>query len=156
MEPKLRQIGIVDVEFGLDVVVVQPANLYGCSIGDGAFIGPFVEIQRGVVIGHRTRIQSHSFVCEQVHIGMDCVVAHGVIFINDTYAIGGPARGDKSLWRSTHIGNRVSIGSGATILPVKICDDVVIGAGSVVTRDITAPGIYAGNPAKLIRKVVKT
>lgn len=74
------------------------------------------------------------------------------MFINDTYTTGTPARGDKSLWKSTRIGNRVFIGSNATVLPVTICDDVVIGAGAVVTKDITEPGTYAGNPAKLLRK----
>ena len=149
--PKLLQAGIVNVTFGSNVTVVQPANIYGCVIGDDVFIGPFVEIQKDVVIGKGTKVQSHSFICELVSIGQDCVVAHGVMFINDLFARGGPARGDKSLWKSTKIGNRVSIGSNATILPVKICDDVVIGAGAVVTRDITISGVYAGNPARLIR-----
>lgn len=150
-EPRIRSTGIVDVEFGERVTVVEPVNLYGCRIGDGVFIGPFVEIQKGVHIGHRTRIQSHSFVCELVTIGDDCVVAHGVMFINDLFATGGPAKGDLSLWKSTRVGNRVSIGSNATILPVSICDHVVIGAGAVVTRDIDQPGIYAGNPARRLR-----
>lgn len=150
-EPKVRAAGIVDVEFGDGVTVVEPVNLYGCRIGSGAFIGPFVEIQKGVAIGARTRVQSHSFICELVTIGDDCVVAHGVMFINDSFASGGPARGDVSLWKSTRIGNHVSIGSNATILPVSVCDHVVIGAGAVVTRDIVMPGIYAGNPARLIR-----
>lgn len=147
-EPKLRRAGIVDVRFGRNVTVVEPANLYGCEIGDDCFIGPFVEIQKDVSIGARTRVQSHSFVCELVTIGADCVVAHGVMFINDLYRTGGPARGDRNQWKSTRIGDRVSIGSNATVLPVTICDDVVIGAGSVVTHDITEPGIYAGNPAR--------
>lgn len=147
-EPRLRSAGIVDVTFGERVTVTEPANLYGCRIGDNCFIGPFVEIQRDVVIGPRTRIQSHSFVCELVTIGADCVVAHGVMFINDLYRIGGPARGDRTQWRATRIGDRVSIGSNATILPVSICNDVVIGAGAVVTRDVVEPGIYAGNPAR--------
>jgi acetyltransferase-like isoleucine patch superfamily enzyme len=146
-EPNLKRAGIVDVRFGRNVIVIEPANLYGCTIGDDCFIGPFVEIQKDVVIGARTRIQSHSFICELVEIGDDSVVAHGVMFINDLYR-SGPARGDKSQWKSTRIGNRVSIGSNSSILPVTICDDVVIGAGSVVTRDITEPGIYAGNPAR--------
>jgi acetyltransferase-like isoleucine patch superfamily enzyme len=110
-----------------------------------------VEVQRDVRIGHRTRVQSHAFVCELVDIGEDCFIGHGVMFINDTFSIGGPAKGRKDLWRSTRIGNRVSIGSNATIMPVSVCDDVVIGAGAVVTRDIKKPGIYAGNPARLIR-----
>jgi acetyltransferase-like isoleucine patch superfamily enzyme len=141
----------VNVTFSERVKVVKPANLYGCTIGDDCFIGPFVEIHSGVRIGARCKIQSHSFVCELVTIGNDCVVAHGVMFINDLFQTGGPARGDKTQWESTHVGQRVSIGSNATILPVRICDDVVIGAGSVVTKDILKPGIYAGNPARLMR-----
>ena len=150
---KRLSAGIRDVRFGVDVVVVEPANLYGCEIGAGSFVGPFTEIQKDVVIGERCRIQSHAFICELVTIGDDCFISHGAMFVNDTFSIGGPARGDKSLWRSTSIGNRVSIGTGATVLPVRICDDVVIGAGSVVTRDIETPGIYAGNPARLMRGV---
>jgi acetyltransferase-like isoleucine patch superfamily enzyme len=134
------------VRFGAGVVVVRPVNLYGCTIGDGAFIGPFVEIQRDASIGRRTRVQSHSFVCELVTIGDDCVIAHGVMFINDTFAGGAPARGNRDLWKATRLGDRVYVGSNATILPVTICSDVVIGAGSVVTRDISAPGITRGVP----------
>jgi len=151
--PERTRIGIRDVQFGERVKVVEPVNFYGCSIGDDCFIGPFVEIQKGAVIGARSRVQSHSFVCELVTIGEDCVVAHGVMFINDLYATGTAAKGDKNLWKATRIGNRVLIGSNATILPVSICDDVVVGAGSVVTRDIAVSGIYAGNPAHLIRKL---
>jgi acetyltransferase-like isoleucine patch superfamily enzyme len=151
--PRLREAGLVDVVFGDNVTVVQPANLYGCRIGDDVFVGPFVEIQKGVVIGARTRVQSHSFVCELVTIGDDCFVGHGVMFTNDVFAGGGPARGDTRLWKSTTVGHRVSIGSNATILPVRICDDVVIGAGAVVTRDIERPGIYAGVPARFLRSV---
>jgi acetyltransferase-like isoleucine patch superfamily enzyme len=88
-----------------------------------------------------------------VTIGDDCFIGHGVMFINDVFARGGPARGDKALWRSTQVGSRVSIGSNATILPVRICDDVVIGAGAVVTKDISKSGIYAGNPARLLREI---
>jgi acetyltransferase-like isoleucine patch superfamily enzyme len=149
--PILKRIGIVDVQIGRNVVIVEPANVYQCTLADDVFVGPFVEIQRGVKVGARTRIQSHSFVCELVEIGEDCVVAHGVMFINDLYAIGGPARGRREQWKETRIGSRVSIGSNATILPVSICDDVVIGAGSVVTRSISQSGIYAGNPARLLR-----
>ena len=148
--PRLLRTGIVDVTFGTGVTVVEPANLYGCTIGDDVFIGPFVEIQRDVTVGARTRVQSHSFICEMVTIGEDCFIAHGVMFINDAFATGGPAKGRKDLWRSTTIGNRVSIGSNATIMPVSICDDVVIGAGAVVTKSIDKPGTYAGNPARLL------
>ncbi|MBM3514868.1 MAG: N-acetyltransferase [Alphaproteobacteria bacterium] len=151
--PNLKRAGIVDVRFGSDVTVVEPVNLYGCAIGDGSFVGPFVEIQRGAIIGRNTRVQSHSFICELVTIGDKCFIGHGVMFINDTYANGGPAHGDKSQWKATRIGNDVSIGSNATILPVSICDKVVIGAGAVVTKDITTPGVYAGNPAHLLRSL---
>ncbi len=137
--------------FGKNVTAVEPCNLYECSIGDDSFVGPFVEIQAGASVGARCKIQSHSFVCDLVEIGDDCFVGHGVMFINDLFRSGGPAGGDKTKWESTRIGNRVSIGSNATILPVTVCDDVVIGAGSVVTRDIDRPGIYAGNPAKFLR-----
>ncbi len=151
--PTIRSAGIIDVVFGEDVKVTQPVNLYGCSIGDGSFIGPFVEIQRGVRIGKRCKIQSHAFVCELVTIGDDTVVAHGVMFINDLFKEGGPARGIKTLWKETRVGNHVSIGSNSAVLPVRICDHVVIGAGSVVTKDIVEPGIYAGNPARLLRYI---
>ena len=150
---KTFHAGIRDVSFGENVTVVEPVNIYECTIGEGAFIGPFVEIQKGVRIGARTRIQSHSFVCELVTIGDDCFIAHGVMFINDLFAAGGPAQGRQDLWKETFIGNRVSIGSNATILPVRICDGVVIGAGAVVTKDITKPGIYVGNPARLLREL---
>lgn len=140
----------MNVDFGDNVTIVNPVNLYGCVIGNQAFIGPFVEIQKNVTIGHRTKIQSHSFVCELVKIGEDCFIGHGVMFINDPLINGGPARGDRSLWKQTQIGDNVSIGSNATILPVSICNNVVIGAGSVVTKDIKTPGVYVGNPAMLL------
>ncbi|MEP7278873.1 MAG: acyltransferase [Bacteroidota bacterium] len=140
-----------DVIFGTGVKIVQPVNLYGCRIDDDCFIGPFVEIQKSVIIGKRTRVQSHSFICELVVIGDDCFIGHGVMFINDVFAGGGPARGDKTKWKDTVIGDNVSIGSNATILPVNICSNVVIGAGAVVTKNILVPGIYAGNPAKRLR-----
>jgi len=151
-EAELRQAGIVDVTFGKSVTVVQPVNLYGCEIGDNSFIGPFVEIQKGVVIGKRCRIQSHAFICELVTIGDDCFISHGAMFINDLFDSGGPAR-EREDWRNTSIGNRVSVGTNATILPVAICDRAVVGAGAVVTKDITEPGIYVGNPARLLRRL---
>ncbi len=149
--PLIKDSGIIDVTFGTNVTVQKPCNLYGCVIGDNSKIGPFVEIQKTVVIGQRTRVQSHAFICEMVTIGDDCFIGHGVMFVNDTFATGGPAGGDKTKWKATTIGNHVSIGSNATILPVDICDNAVIGAGAVVTKSINKPGIYAGNPAKLIR-----
>ena len=151
--PRILSAGIVDVSFGENVTLVKPANLYGCTIGDDCFIGPFVEIQRNVVVGRRCRIQSHALVCELVTIGDDCVVSHGAMFINDRFAIGGPARRRRELWRPTWLGNHVSVGTNATILPVSICDHVVIGAGAVVTKDLKEPGIYAGNPARLLRRL---
>lgn len=153
-KPTIFQSQIKDVLFGSNVKVVEPLNLYGCTIGDESFVGPFVEIQKEVKIGKNCKIQSHSFICEFVTIGDNTVVAHGVMFINDLFATGRPANGDKSLWKNTFIGNNVSIGANATILPVTVCDNVVIGAGSVVTKDILQPGIYAGNPAKKIRDIL--
>ena len=151
-KPVFLQSGIKDVRFGERVHIVEPVNLYGCSIDDDSFLGPFVEIQKNVVIGKRCKIQSHSFICELVTVGDDCFIGHGVMFINDTFSEGKPSGGDQSKWKQTTIGDRVSIGSNATILPVSICNDVVIGAGSVVTKDIREPGVYVGNPARrLIR-----
>ena len=98
-------------------------------------------------------MQSHSFICSLVTIGLDCFIGHGVMFVNDKFAGGAPARGDQSKWEQTVVGNNVSIGSNATILPVKICDHVVIGAGAVVTKDIQQSGIYMGNPAKFVRSM---
>jgi acetyltransferase-like isoleucine patch superfamily enzyme len=148
---ELRSGGIKNVQFGEHVTVIEPVNLYGCSIGNNTFVGPFVEIQKDVFIGENCKIQSHSFICELVTIGNNCFIGHHVVFINDLFENGGPAQGNKSLWKSTKIGNHVSIGSNATILPVEIIDGVVIGAGAVVTKNITKKGVYVGNPAKLIR-----
>lgn len=153
MNVNFKEAGITaDVVFGKNITIVKPVNLYGCTIGDNSFIGPFVEIQKNSRIGGHCRIQSHSFVCEGVTIGDHCFVGHGVMFINDDLSSGRPA-GDPDKWKPTNIGNHVSIGSNATILPVNICDQVVIGAGAVVTKDIIKAGIYAGNPATFIRNV---
>src|SRR4051812_37070827 len=97
-EPTLLKTQIKDVTFGKDVKVVEPANIYGCSIGDNCFVGPFVEIQKTVTIGKRTKVQSHTFICEMVTIGDDCFIGHGVMFINDAFTSGGPAMGDKTKW----------------------------------------------------------
>jgi acetyltransferase-like isoleucine patch superfamily enzyme len=144
--PIIKHSEIRDVQFGENVIVVEPVNLYECKIGDNSFIGPFVEIQKGVELGSNCKIQSHSFICELVNIGNNCFIGHGVVFINDTMKTG-PADGDRSKWKKTIIGNNVSIGSNATILPVEICNNVVIGAGAVVTKSVTEPGTYIGNPA---------
>ena len=154
MNCNLKHTGITpDVVFGEKVTVVQPVNLYGCTIGSNTFVGPFVEIQKNVRIGNFCKIQSHSFICELVEIGDHCFIGHGVMFVNDLFSNGGPAGGDPSKWKATRIGDHVSIGSNATILPISICNNVVIGAGAVVTKDITQPGIYAGNPAKKLRNI---
>lgn len=152
--PVIYTAQIKDVTFGQNIKLVEPLNLYGCTIGDNSFIGPFVEIQKDVRIGKNCKVQSHSFICELVTIGDNTVISHGVMFINDLFEKGMPANGDKTLWKKTLIGNNVSIGTHATILPVKICDYVVIGAGAVVTRDITIPGVYVGNPAKKIKDIL--
>lgn len=146
--PKKREVGIVNVTFGKNVTIIEPSNVYHCKLQDNVFVGPFVEIQSDVIIGARTKIQSHSFICSKVTIGDDCFIGHGVMFVNDLFRSGGPAKGNTDLWGSTAIGSRVSIGSNATILAVTICNDVVIGAGSVVTKNIDESGVYFGNPAK--------
>lgn len=148
----VRHVGIVDVDAGQNVTVVQPCNLYGCRLGEGVFVGPFFEIQKNVSIGARSKIQSHSFICEYVTIGDDCFIGHNVTFANDLFKEGAP-NADAASWGRTLIGDHVSIGSGTTVLAVEICSGTVIGAGSVVTKNITRKGIYAGNPARLLREL---
>jgi len=149
--PAISESCIREVKLGQGVKIVKPVNIYGCVLDDGVFVGPFVEIQKGVKIGGRTKVQSHTFICEAVTIGVSCFIGHGVMFINDKFSFGGPANGDKTQWKATNIGDHVSIGSNATVLPVNVCSNVVIGAGSVVTKDLDEPGVYAGNPAVYIR-----
>jgi len=152
-KPTIISSKIKNVVFGYDVKIIEPVNLYDCNIGNNSFIGPFVEIQKKVRIGNNTKVQSHTFICELVNIGNNCFIGHGVMFINDLFLEGKPAGGNKELWRKTKLFDNVSIGSNATILPVEIAQGSVIGAGSVVTKDIKIKGIYAGNPARLIRKL---
>ena len=136
-----------NVKKGKNVKIIQPVNIYGCILKNNVFVGPFVEIHNDVIVGNNTRIQSHSFICSNVSIGEFCFIGHGVMFTNDKFS-------DQKLSKkflATKIGDKVYIGSNATILPISICDNVVIGAGSVVTKDINESGIYAGNPAKKIK-----
>lgn len=150
VQPTILKAGIRDVMFGHNVKIIEPVNIYGCTIDDDTFIGPFVEIQKNVQIGKRSKIQSHTFICEFVTIGDDCFIGHGVMFANDLFKTGTPDS-DPDSWGRTLIESNVSIGSNATILPVKICSGAVVGASAVVTKDITIPGTYLGNPAKLSR-----
>jgi acetyltransferase-like isoleucine patch superfamily enzyme len=136
-----------NVKLGKNVKIVQPVNIYGCTLQDNVFVGPFVEIQVDVVVENNTRIQSHTFICSNVSIGKDCFIGHGVMFTNDKFT----NRKLSKNFLTTIIGNKVYIGSNSTILPVSICDDVVIGAGSVVIKNITESGTYVGNPAQKIK-----
>ena len=138
-----------NVIMGKNVKVIEPVNLYGCDIGDDVFIGPFVEIQSDVKIESKTRISSHSFICSGVTIGKNVFVAHGVMFVNDKF--------DSDTiqdWKmkTTLVGNNVRIGSNATIMPVTIGDNSIIGAGAVVTKDVPENSVVVGNPAKIIKK----
>lgn len=150
--PTLRDTGVRNVESGENVVIYQPANLYDCRLGDNVFVGPFVEIQGNTSVGADTKIQSHTFICEYVTLGERCFIGHGVMFANDMFRDGKP-NANRESWGRIVVGNDVSIGSGATILAVSICDGAVIGAGSVVTRSISEKGVWAGNPAKLLRRL---
>ena len=143
---------VSQVKMGKNCKIIEPVNIYNCKIGNSVFVGPFVEIQKNSKIGNNTRIQSHSFICEKVTIGNNCFISHGVMFVNDLAKYGKVNR-DPKKFKKTMIGSNVTIGSNATILPVKISNNVVIGAGSVVTKNILIKGIYAGNPAILIRKL---
>jgi acetyltransferase-like isoleucine patch superfamily enzyme len=144
---------INDVEFGDGVVVQAFVNLYGCRIGEGSRIGPFVEIQRGAEIGARCKVQSHTFVCEGVRIGDGVFVGHGVVFINDkvpraTAPDGRPQEHDDWTLLETVVEDGASIGSGAIILGgVRIAAGALVGAGAVVTKDVEPGEIVVGVPA---------
>lgn len=143
---KMEQI--VGCTIDKSVSIKEPVNLYGCTLSKNVFVGPFVEIQKDVIIEENTRIQSHSFICSKTKIGKNCFIGHGVMFVNDKFYNN---KLNPETLLNTNIGNNVLIGSNATILPVNICDNVVIGAGSVVTKSIDRPGVYAGNPAKILK-----
>ena len=142
--PDIKKNQIRDVRFGKNCKIIEPVNIYDCELGNNVFVGPFVEIQERSTIGNNTRVSSHSFICSGVIIGNNCFIGHGVMFTNDKFTE------DRNEWveRETIIGNNVRIGSNATILPVNIGDNVIIGAGAVVTKDIPSNTIVKGNPAK--------
>ena len=146
---------INDVSFGEDVVVHSFANLYGCSIGDGTRIGPYVEVQRGVSIGARCKIQSHTFVCDGVTIEDEVFVGHGVMFINDKFPRATTEDGElqtEADWSllPTVVERRAAIGSGAILLGgVRVGAGALVGAGAVVTKDVPAGAVVAGVPARV-------
>lgn len=146
-----------DVKLGRDVRLSDFINLYGCTIGDETRIGPFVEIQKGVVIGPRCKIQSHTFICEGVTIEEGVQVAHGVLFINDRYpaavAEKGALKTEKDwVLEKTLVKKRASIGSGAVIMAgITIGEGALVGAGAVVTHDVSPGTVVAGNPARVLR-----
>lgn len=149
---KSKKVGLVNVKLGANVTIIEPCNLYGCTIGENSFVGPFVEIQSDAFIGKGCRIQSHSFICSLVNIGDQCFIGHGVTFTNDLFKDGITSANQQD-WLPTTIEGQVSIGSGSTILPVRIVAGCAIGAGSVVTKDLIIKGVYAGNPARLLREL---
>ena len=139
-----------DCDIGENVIIIEPVNLYGCTIGNRCFIGPFVEIQKNVSIGNETRIQSHSFICDGVTIGNHCFIGHGTMFTNDKFV--DSTTFENWVRKETKIGNDVRIGSNVTLLPVTVGDNAIIGAGAVVTKDVPANWVVAGNPAKKLEK----
>ncbi len=152
MKIKKIKSKIVNLKYKKNCTIIEPVNIYGSKFGKNIFVGPFVEIQKNTKIGDNTRIQSHSFICEKVEIGNNCFIGHGVMFTNDDLKKGKISR-KPSNFKKTKIGNNVVIGSNVTLLPVSVISGTVIGAGSIVTKNIKKKGIYAGNPAKFLRKI---
>lgn len=150
---------IVNVKLGKDVKIFDFVNLYGCSIGDNSKVGTFVEIQKNSSIGKNCKISSHTFICEGVHISDNVFIGHNVTFINDKYPRATSDTGElqtESDWQviETHVKKGASVGSSATILcGITIGENVIVGAGSVVTKDVPPNCVVAGNPAKVIKKI---
>ncbi|HUQ31830.1 MAG TPA: acyltransferase [Pyrinomonadaceae bacterium] len=150
-----------DVVLGRDVAIYNFVNLYGCEIGDGTKVGSFVEIQKGVRVGRNCKISSHTFICEGVHVEDEVFIGHGVNFINDKYPRATAAGGElqtEADWKvePTIVRRGASIGTGAVILSgLVISERAIVGAGAVVTRDVPAGSIVAGNPARLLNRVEK-
>ena len=150
-----------DVKLGQNVRIADFVNLYGCSIGDETRIGAFVEVQKNAIIGKRCKISSHTFICEGVTIGDNCFIGHGVVFINDKFPRAVNKQGEpekeedwKNRFLTSQIGNNVSIGSNVTLMGgIKVGDNTMIGAGSVVTKDIPSNQIWFGNPAKFFKNL---
>lgn len=145
------KLPVKDCQIGENVKIIEPVNLYGCTIGNNCFIGPFVEIQKNVFIGEGTRVQSHCFICDGVTIGKHCFISHGTMFTNDMF-IDSP-NFESWIKRETKVGNDVRIGTNVTLLPIKIGNNSIIGAGAVVTKDVPDNCVVAGNPAKIIKKL---
>lgn len=141
------------VKIGNNCKIPYPelVNLYGCQLKKEVFVGPFVEIQKGVIVGEKSRISSHTFICENVSIGKNVFIAHGVMFINDLF----DWKGKQWTMKATKVGENVKIGSNATILPVSIGHNSIVGAGSVVTSDVPPWSVVAGNPARIIKLLKK-
>ena len=137
---------LVDCRIGTDCRIWRYVNMYGCELGDDCMVGSFVEIQADAVVGDRSRIQTHAFICSRVEIGEDVFVSHGAKFINDRH----PPSGDDSEWEPTYVGDGAAIGTNATLLPVDIGENALVGAGAVVTEDVPEDAIVAGNPARIV------